>query len=107
MDVTAAQGPEIGSEVVADPILPQRTIVGVAYDVKVVSQLLGPFLASTARTPSHAVTAADQRTVSLCTSVCAAVDSLFVPLGQETFGGWSGMASHQVCFVTDCQVDHP
>jgi hypothetical protein len=79
--------------------------LGVAYDVTVVSPLLGPILASTARTPGHAVTAAEQRKASLYTSVCAAVDIRFVPLAQETFGGWSGIASHQICLIADRQAD--
>jgi hypothetical protein len=61
--------------------------LGVAYDVTVVSPLLVPTLASTARTPDHAVTAAEQRKASLYTSVCAAVYIRFIPLAQETFGG--------------------
>jgi hypothetical protein len=79
--------------------------LGVAYDVTVVSPLLGPTLASTAPTIVHAVTAAKQRKASLYTSVCAAVDIRFIPLAQETFGGWSGMASHQICIIADLQAD--
>jgi hypothetical protein len=77
----------------------------VAYDVTVVSPLLGPTLMSSARTPGHAVTAAEQRKASLYTSVCAAADIRFVSLAQETFGGWSGMASHQICLIADHQAD--
>jgi hypothetical protein len=29
----------------------------------------------------------------------------FIPLAQETFGGWSGMASHQICLIADLQAD--
>jgi hypothetical protein len=79
--------------------------LGVAYDVTVIYPLLGPNLASTARTPGHAVTAAEQRKASLYTSVCAAVDIRFIPLAQETFGGWSDMASHQICLIADLQAD--
>jgi hypothetical protein len=79
--------------------------LGVAYDVTVVSPLLGPTLASTARTAGHAVTAPEQRKASLCTNVCAAVDIRFIPLAQETFEGWSGMASHQTFLIADRQAD--
>jgi hypothetical protein len=80
--------------------------LGVAYAVTVISPLLGPILASTARTSSgHAVSAAEQRKPSLHTSVCAAVDIRFVPLAQETFGLWSGMASHQMFLIANRQGD--
>jgi hypothetical protein len=79
--------------------------LGVAYDVTVVSPLLVPTLASTARTPGHAVTPAEQRKASLYTSVCAAVDIRFIPLAQETFGGWSDTASHQRCLIADRPAD--
>jgi hypothetical protein len=79
--------------------------LGVAYDVTVVSPLLGPTLASTARAPGHALTAAKQHKASLYISVCAAVDSRFIPLAQETFGGWSGVASHQIFLIADRQAD--
>jgi hypothetical protein len=79
--------------------------LGVAYDVTVVSPLLGPILASTVRTPGHTVSAAEQRKASLYTSVCAAVDIRFIPLAQETFGGWSSMAFHQICLIVDRQAD--
>jgi hypothetical protein len=79
--------------------------LGVAYDVTVVSPLLVPTLTSTARTPGHAVTAAEKSKASLCTSVCAAVDIHFVTLAQETFGGWSGMAFHQSFLIADRQAD--
>jgi hypothetical protein len=70
-----------------------------------VSPLLEPILASTARTPGHTDMAAEQRKASLYTSVCAAVDIRFVPLAQVTFGGWSGMASHQICLIADRRAD--
>jgi hypothetical protein len=79
--------------------------LGVAYDVTVVSPLLGPTLSSTERTLGYAVTAAEQRKASLYTSVCAAVDIRFVPLAQETFGEWIGMASPQICLIADRQAD--
>jgi hypothetical protein len=79
--------------------------LGVAYDVTVVSSMLGPTLASTTRTPGHAVTAAEQLKASLYTIFCAAVDICFIPPAQETFGGWSGMASHQICLIADRQLD--
>jgi hypothetical protein len=79
--------------------------LGVAYDVTIVFPLLGLILVSTARTPGHAFTAAEQRKASLYTSVCAAVDISFVPLAQETFGGWSGMASHQISLIAARQAD--
>jgi hypothetical protein len=79
--------------------------LGVAYDATVVSPLLRPTLTSTTRTPGHAVAAAEQRKASLYTSACAAVDIRLVPLAQETFGGWSGMASHQICLISDSQSD--
>jgi hypothetical protein len=74
--------------------------LGVAYDVTVVSPLLGPTLASTARNPGHAVTAAEQRKTSLYTSANASVDICFIPLAQETFGGWSDV----VCNTHTCPV---
>jgi hypothetical protein len=71
----------------------------------VVSPIVVSILASTARTPGHAVTAAEQPKTSLYTSVCAAVDIPFVPFAQETFGGSSGMASHQISLIADRQAD--
>jgi hypothetical protein len=74
--------------------------------VTVVSLLLGRILISTARTPGHVITAAEQRKASLYTSVCAEVDIRFVPLAQETFGRWFGMASHHISLIADRQADH-
>jgi hypothetical protein len=84
--------------------------LGVAYDLTVVSPLLGHTLASTARTPGHAVTAAEQRKASLYTSVCDAVDIRFIPLAQETFGGMSGMASPRFASLRTAKrtaLEHP
>jgi hypothetical protein len=77
--------------------------LSIAYDVTVVSPLIGPTLTSTARTAGHAITAAEQ-SFPLHQRLRCCRHSL-IPVAQETFGGWSGMASHQICLIADRQAD--
>jgi hypothetical protein len=106
MGFIAAQGPEIWSEVLADPNLPQPTILGslirpedvclpvgddgmaVAYDVTVVSPVEELSLSSSARSVGSAADAAERRKAVYYANNCASQRIHFIPLAQ-TLGGWS------------------
>jgi hypothetical protein len=70
--------------------------LGVKYNATIVSSLLGPIMASTARTPGYVITAHKSL---LYTSICSTVEIRFVPLAQETFVGLSRNALFRMLSV--------
>jgi hypothetical protein len=63
-----------------------------AYDVTVVSPVVESSLSSSARSVGFAADAAERRKAVHYASNCASQEIYFIPLSQETLGGWSTQA---------------
>jgi hypothetical protein len=77
----------------------------VAYDVTVVSPVVESSLSSSARSVGFAAYTTERRKAVHCAINCASQGIHFIPLGQETLGGWFTQAGKSLSLLADRIAD--
>jgi hypothetical protein len=88
-----------------DVYVPVGDDMAVAYDVTVVSLVVESSLSSSARSVGFAADTAEGRKAAHYAITCSSQRIQFIPLAQETLGGWSTQARKILSLLPDRIVD--